>query len=113
MERYDIAIVGTGVAGISAAITAKIRNKTVLLLGNPHLSNKIGQGHTIQNYPGLPEIAGSDLREALEKHLQMMEISITEERVTAIYQMGSYYSIQGINRGYEAKTVILATLVTV
>ena len=34
MDRYDIAIIGTGPAGLSAAITATIRNKKVLLLGD-------------------------------------------------------------------------------
>ena len=34
MERYDIAIIGTGPAGLSAAVTAKIRNKSVLLIGS-------------------------------------------------------------------------------
>ena len=34
MERADIAIIGTGPGGVSAAITAAIRNKKVLLLGN-------------------------------------------------------------------------------
>lgn len=40
MERYDIAIIGTGPAGLSAAITAKIRNKKILLIGNPNFSVK-------------------------------------------------------------------------
>ena len=34
MERYDIAIIGTGPAGLEAAITAKIRNKKIILFGN-------------------------------------------------------------------------------
>ena len=38
MERYDIAIIGTGPAGVSAAITAKVRNKNILLLGSEHLT---------------------------------------------------------------------------
>ena len=38
MERFDIAIIGTGPAGLSAAVTAKIRNKSVLLLGSRELS---------------------------------------------------------------------------
>ena len=39
--RYDIAIIGTGPAGISAAITAKLRNKNIILFGNKDLSDKI------------------------------------------------------------------------
>lgn len=41
MERYDIAIVGTGPAGLEAAITAKLRNKSFILFGNKDLSLKI------------------------------------------------------------------------
>ena len=43
MERYDIAIIGTGPAGLSAAVTATVRNKKVLLLGNKNLSDKVGK----------------------------------------------------------------------
>ena len=32
MDRYDIAIIGTGPAGISAAITARVRNKNIILI---------------------------------------------------------------------------------
>jgi thioredoxin reductase (NADPH) len=63
--RYDIAIVGTGPAGISAAITSKIRNKNLILIGSKTLSSKISQGHTIENYPGLPEISGEELAQTV------------------------------------------------
>ena len=43
MERVDIAIIGTGPAGVSAAITAKMRNKSVLLIGSRELSENIMQ----------------------------------------------------------------------
>ena len=41
MDRYDIAIIGTGPAGISAAITARVRNKNSILIGSRELSTKI------------------------------------------------------------------------
>ena len=46
--RYDIGIVGTGPAGISAAITAKIRNKNIILFGNKDLSEKMVKYHSIK-----------------------------------------------------------------
>ena len=49
MQRYDIAIVGSGPAGISAAITAKVRNKNILLLGDASLSIKISKAQEILN----------------------------------------------------------------
>ena len=48
VERYDIAIIGTGPAGVSAALTAKNRNKSILLLGSRQMSEKvakIGRAH--------------------------------------------------------------------
>ena len=38
--RYDIAIVGSGPAGLSAAINAKIRNKNIIVFGTESLDNK-------------------------------------------------------------------------
>ena len=65
MDRYDVAIIGTGPAGISAAITATVRNKKVLLLGARDLSEKMGKAREIQNYPGFPAVKGSDLAAAI------------------------------------------------
>ena len=94
MERADIAIIGTGPAGVSAAITAKVRGKTVLLFGSRELSSKLTKAHKIQNYPGLPDIDGAQLAQAFKKHLDVLEIPITEKQVTAVYAMGGYFGIQ-------------------
>ena len=48
MSRYDIAIIGTGPAGISAAITATIRNKRIVLIGSePHSSKMLKAGRIL------------------------------------------------------------------
>lgn len=109
MERYDIAIIGTGPAGLEAAITAKIRNKKILLLGSRDLSLKVEKAHTIQNYLGLPNVSGTDLKAAYEAHLKALAIEITEDKINAIYAMGQYFALQGNGTNYEAQTVILAT----
>ena len=107
--RYDIAIIGTGPAGLSAAITATIRNKSVLLLGSKDLSIKVTKAHAIQNYLGLPNVTGEDLGKAFQAHLDQMGISVTEDRIQAAYHMGEYYALQGVTEIYEAKALILAT----
>ena len=109
MERYDIAIIGTGPAGLEAAITAKIRNKKIILFGNKNLSLKVEKAHTIQNYLGLPDIGGEELKAAYEAHLKAMDIEITEDKINAVYAMGEYFALQGNGTNYEAQTVILAT----
>ena len=109
MERYDIAIIGTGPAGLSAAVTGTIRNKKVLLLGSKNGSLKLEKAHTIENYLGLPSIPGSELQNAFQAHLDKLGISITEDRINAIYAMGDYFALQAADTMYEATTVILAT----
>ena len=109
MERYDIAIIGTGPAGVSAALTAKNRNKTILLLGSRQMSEKVAKAHEIRNYPGLPFVKGEELAEAFRNQLDRMEIPITEQRIGAVYAMGDYFALQAGEEMLEAKTVILAT----
>ncbi|MBR6186296.1 MAG: NAD(P)/FAD-dependent oxidoreductase [Clostridia bacterium] len=112
MERYDIAVIGTGPAGVSAAITATIRNKKVLLLGSKELSGKLMAAHQIRNYPGFPDVPGAELAKAFEKHLDSLGLSITEKRIGAVYSMGGYFALQAGNDMLEAGAVILATGVT-
>ena len=109
MERYDVAIIGTGPAGLSAAVTAKIRNKSVLLLGSAELSGKVLKAHAIQNYLGLPAISGAELAAAFRRHIDQMGVAITEKRVGAVYSMGDYFALQTGEEMLEASAVILAT----
>lgn len=106
--EYDIAIIGSGPAGISAAITAKLRGKNIILIGQKNLSEKLEKAHLIKNYPGFSEISGSELKAGFLNHLKSLEIEIVEDKIVQIYALGKKFSIQGINN-YEAKKVILAT----
>ena len=109
MERYDIAIIGTGPAGVSAALTAKNRNKSILLLGSRQMSEKVAKAHEIRNYPGLPFVKGEELAAAFRNQLEQMEIPVTEQRIGAVYAMGDYFALQAGEEMLEARTVILAT----
>ena len=110
--RYDIAIIGPGPAGISAAITAKLRNKNIILFGNKDLSDKINKAHSIKNYTGLPNVTGEELATALKNHLNDLDIEITEKRVNAVYSMGEYFALQVGKEMIESKSLIIATGVT-
>lgn len=107
--EYDIAIVGTGPAGLEAAITAKLRNKSILLLGKNDFSEKIEKAQEIGNYLGIPNISGCDLNKAFFNHLKMLKIDITIDRVTNIFDMSEKFVIQAETEKYYSKVVILAT----
>ena len=112
MERFDIAIIGTGRAGLEAAITAKVRNKSVLLLGSKSSSDKVSKAHTIQNYLGLPDIPGDKMSQIFIDHAASMGVEITEDKVNAVYAMGSYFALQCHGGDYEASSVIVAAGMT-
>ncbi|WP_127836568.1 NAD(P)/FAD-dependent oxidoreductase [Clostridium prolinivorans] len=109
VDRYDIAIVGSGPAGISAAINAKIRNKNIIIFGSKNLSAKLYKAPKINNYLGFPEISGEILKKEFEKHLDKMNINITYERINAVYSMGDYFTLMVNEKIYESTALILAT----
>lgn len=109
MSRYDVAIIGSGPAGLSAAINCKIRNKSFVIFGSNNLSTKIQKAPKINNYLGFPNSSGDALGEAFLKHIKEMEINITEERINNVYAMGDYFALMVNEKMYEAKSLILAT----
>lgn len=109
-ERYDVAIIGSGPAGLSAAVTLKIRNKKVIIFGSKNLSAKLEKAHKIQNYLGFPAIKGEDLMKNFQNHISSLGIEITEDSITACYSLGDYFSLTSrSNKTYIAKSVILAS----
>lgn len=108
-DRYDIAIIGSGVAGLSAAVNSKIRNKNIIVFGNENLSNKLNMAPRINNYLGFYNIKGSDLKDKVKNHIDSMGISITYERINAVYAMGNYFVMSVNQKNYESRAIVIAT----
>ncbi len=107
--RYDVAIVGTGPAGLEAAITLKIRKKNTILIGKKDSSAKVKSAEKIDNYLGIPAVSGEELAEKMLDHASSMGVEITEGRVTMIYPYGEYFAIQCGEEIIESTSVILCT----
>jgi thioredoxin reductase (NADPH) len=108
-ERYDIAIIGSGPAGLSAALNAKIRKKSFIIFGNKELTAKLSKAHEINNYLGFYRKSGKEIQEEFNNHLKEMNIEITEEKINNVYAMGDYFGLMVNEKIYEATSVILAT----
>lgn len=108
-ERYDLAIIGSGPAGLSAALNAQIRKKKFIIFGTKELSGKLTRAEKINNYLGFYGKSGKEMRDEFKYHLESMNIEITEEKINNIYSMGEYYSLMANDKIYEATSVILAT----
>ena len=106
---YDIAIIGSGPAGVSAAINAKILGKSFIWFSSQVSSKKVSRAELIKNYPGLPEVTGQQLAWALKNHIDSMGIEITEKVVTGVYETGGKFSLSVDNEIVDAKCVILCT----
>ena len=106
--RYDCIIIGSGPAGLSAAINLKTYQKNFLWFGNAQMSEKVQKAEKIVNYPGMPEITGMELATAFEEHKESQNLEITDKIVSAIYDMGGYYTVMAENQFYETQTIILA-----
>lgn len=106
---YDTAIIGTGPAGLSAAINLKLHNKEVIWFGAANFSSKVAMSEKIANYPGLGLISGKELIGKFEAHREEMGLEITEQMVTAIMPGDEYYMLSAGSDVYMAKTLLIAT----
>ena len=107
--RYDCIIIGSGPAGLSAAINLKTYNKNFLWFGNANLSDKVQKAEMVTNYPGMPEITGLELAEAFIAHKESAGLEIMDKIVSTIYDMGGYYTVMAENQFFETDSIILAT----
>ena len=109
-ENYDIAILGSGPAGLQCALNAQIRGKSFILFGTKSLSKMITKAPLINNYLGFPGITGEDMKVKFTNHLNKMGIEITEDKVNNVFSMGDYYVLTGNDsKMYQASSVIIAT----
>lgn len=105
---YDVAIIGGGPAGVSAAINLKIlQKKFIWFSGNSGL--KVERAELVKNYPALPDVTGRQLNWAFYNHAESMGINADRRQVTAIYDLGEKFSLTVENEQTEAKSVILCT----
>ena len=104
---YDVIVIGSGPAGITAAIYAKRRSLSILVI-----SKGIGalqKAEKIDNYYGFENgISGKELYENGIKHAKNLGIDFIEDEVINIEYINQF-TIETVNSKYEAKAVILAT----
>ncbi len=105
----DCIIVGSGAAGISAALTLKANGKSFLLFGSANLSEKIEKAESIRNYPGFLGGSGKAFVADLKRQLEEENIPVTEEKVTGVYALKDKFTLlTQSGQAFESRTVILA-----
>jgi thioredoxin reductase (NADPH) len=108
-EMYDLAILGCGPAGLSAAVNATIRNKKVIVIGAEVCSPPLHKAKKIDNYLGFPAVSGEELVQHFMNHAQVMDIEIINIKASAINEMDGVYHILLGEELVAAKAVVIAT----
>ena len=107
---YDMIIIGSGPAGMTAGIYAKRAGLSVLVVeGNFVWGGQIVNTYEVDNYPGLPKISGVDLAEKMMEHMKSLQVEIVRGKVLNLALEGDLKIVRTKKAEYKAKTVIVAT----
>lgn len=107
--QYDIAIIGAGPAGLTAALYAARAGKRVVLLEKDSIGGQIVFSPMVDNYPALPHISGAEFANQLYEQVEALNAEIASEEVTGITADGSAFVISTDAGKWNARSVILAT----
>jgi len=106
-EDYDIAIIGAGPAGLAAGLyAARSRRKSIIFEKNV-TGGQIALTSTVENYPGIIEINGFDLGQAMLQQAEMHGLETAYTTINTIDPDGRYHVLRTDDGDYRAKTVIL------
>jgi thioredoxin reductase (NADPH) len=108
MKNYDIAIIGGGAAGLSAAIAAGSKNRSVVIFDHFGFIPRLRKQVVIQDYPGLPNITGSELTKLFLEQAKTFNPTLIAEKVLSIDQEDVGFSITTPKNTVQATTIILA-----
>jgi len=103
----DIAVVGGGIAGLTAAIYARRAGKTVTVIEKDCPGGQILYSPMVENYPGIPRMIGADFADSLQRQTEDLGAEIEYGEVTAIRQEPGYFTVV-FDMEIQAKAVILA-----
>ena len=107
---YDLIIIGSGPAGLSAAVYGKRAGLNLLVLEkNPMSGGQVLNTYEVDNYLGMPGINGFDMGVQFRQHADKLGVEFREAEVTAIEDRGEVKVVRTNAEELETKTVILAT----
>ena len=124
---YDMVIIGSGPAGLAAAIYGVRARLSLVVIEQEMLSGgQIVNTTEVDNYPGLPGISGFDIGDKFREHAEKLGASIVNDAVTGLRKLteeeaaavlegqeGSaaypLYRVECFEENYDAKTVVIAS----
>ena len=111
MEKiYDVVIIGSGPAGLTAAIYAKRAElETVVIEKEIASGGQVLNTYEVDNYPGLPGINGYDLGMKFREHADKLGAEFVTDDVVRVEKADGLFTVTCEEESYTAKTVIIST----
>lgn len=104
---HDILIIGSGPAGLAAAIAARGRDKSVLMVGNRWQDSPLARAERVDNYPGLPGRTGLELLEEFYRHAETAGVEFIAGKALSLLAWNGFSVTVG-SQVYQGKALILA-----
>ena len=104
---HDILVLGAGPAGLSAAVAARQKGRSVLVVSNPASQNPLYRAEQVDNYLGLPAMSGAELMERFESHARSMGAEFIVGRAVSAMHMGASIFLTVGGDVYEGRKLIL------
>lgn len=109
VKMYDLIIIGSGPAGLGAAVYGmRAGLKLLVLEKNPMSGGQVLNTYEVDNYLGLPGINGFDMGVKFREHAEKTGAEFKEAEVTGIEDRGEVKVVHTTEGELEAKTLILA-----
>ncbi len=110
IEKRDLIILGSGPAGLSAALYAARAHLHPLVLTGMMLHGQASTTDTIENYPGFPEgVGGTELGQLFQTQAERFGAEIEVDHATSIDLIGKPIKIESYGKEYETKSLIITT----
>ena len=104
---YDIIVLGSGPAGLAAAVAARGRDKSVLVIGNRWQDSPLAKAERVDNYLGLPGRTGAEMLETFYQHAAGMGVEFVVGKAISLMAWNGFMVTVG-SQVYEGKALILA-----
>ncbi|MDR0948116.1 MAG: FAD-dependent oxidoreductase [Lachnospiraceae bacterium] len=106
----DLVIIGSGPAGLSAAVYGKRAGLDLLVIEkNPMSGGQVLNTYEVDNYLGLPGTNGFEMGMKFREHADRLEVPFLEAAVTAISQKEQHHIVHTNEGDFETKTILIAT----
>ncbi len=105
---YDVAIMGSGPAGLTAALYSARANLSTVVITGDDFGGQIATTNDVENYPGFEAITGPDLSMRMRQQAEKFGAEFEIELITDIEVDGPPFKLIGRSGEYQALSVILA-----